>query len=660
MKLKPNLLHLAPGLVFLVGAGLGYLAWDYIRLPFSNPLEVVGPPTLQGWNPYDSILRFVIFIFLPPVLLAVLYFCPVSGLAKATSVFSPRREAPENKSNGKNFYFEFFLVLFAALLSLNIPTYHAFGRFDPFHEGESMGAAVSAMEHQVPYRDFYFFHGVIQDPIRSVTAFQWFGRSIGAQRTLESILKVLTWMFLALFLAKVFSSNRFYAVTTLISAAVFSIPFLFDTAVEPFVRPHQPENIVRVFSQWEFWLAPFHWMILTGRDLLPMAFLLAFLFLLEYARHPPQPRDAFKLGFSAFCFSFIPWLALAHSVDRGIYLTAAGFVFSAAFVFYFLKKRDSLRAYLGGTAAGLILGSLVLGHFLQWNYEGFVSFVFGFLPRYKLLTDSLHYPIHDFRFALVLFLLSFCFFRETDKLLRLIRFEQMTPGEALWVFFLEDGVQIALLTMGLFCFRNVLERPVLDHLAYNSIFIFLLIVFEFFNRFRVFFEGRLFRKMFLGILAFALALVVLSFYRLISFNQWDQNFPLKTPDDSFLSEDRRQVVAFLKGELKDGELFFAFTNDASWYYLLNRPSPTAYPCLWVAAPKVFQQQVVESLERNKIRIILYKNNYWGSSIDDIHDTERFPVITRYIQEYYVPYKKIADQEIWIRKIYFLSIFNGDS
>ncbi len=328
---------------------------------------------------------------------------------------------------------------------------------------------------------------------------------------------------------------------------------------------------------------------------------------------------------------------------------AASLIFSALFFLCCFNRKGQRRLYTAGTLAGWACGSLVLGLFLQWNYNGFIRFVFGDLPRYKLMTDELAYPIHDPRFVFVLLALAFYVFRMVVSFSRISFGKKKPLAERTRVFLLEYGVQALLLLLALFCFRNVLERPVLDHLAYNFIWIYLLILLDVFHSCRKFWEGRLFKKLSWGAGISGAALLALCLYRLTAFDQWEKNFPLKREDPSFLTEDRRQVVAFLKKELKEGEPFFALTNDASWYYLLDRPSPTPYPCLWVAAPMAFQRQVVESLERKKVRIILYKNSFWGSSIDDIPDTQRFPAVTRYIQDHYVPYKKIADQEIWRRK-----------
>jgi hypothetical protein len=532
------------------------------------------------------------------------------------------------------------------LFALNLPTYHAFGRFDPFHEGESLGAALSAMDHQVPYRDYFFFHGVFQDPLRSALAFKWFGRSIGAARTLESLIKIGTWILLSLFLARVFRANRPFAYLALISTAVLSVPFLFDVGVEPFIVPHSPENIIGVFQRWESWFSGFHWIILSGRDLLTAAFLLSFLPILGQANEGPPVKRPLAFFLCVLCFTGIPLLALGHSVDRGIYLTAASLLFSVWFFFSCFNRPGSRGVFLGGVLSGWACGALLLGLALQWNYGGFMDFVFGVLPRYKMMTDGLPYPIREPRFAFVMILLAFYFFRLTLDLLRSSPRKNGSLAERLRIFLLERGTQTLLLLLAVFCFRNVLERPVEDHLAYSSIWLYLLVLLDLFHSFGDRLNERSL-KMIGGLIG--AVLIGLCLYRLAAFGQWERNFPLKRDDASFLSEDRKQVVAFMRKELREGEPFFALTNDPSWYYLLDRPSPTPYPCLWVAAPMDFQRKVVESLERKKIRLILYKNSGWESSIDDIPDTQRFPAVTRYIREHYVPYKKIADQEIWKRK-----------
>jgi hypothetical protein len=545
--------------------------------------------------------------------------------------------------------FNLLLAGFAFLLALNIPTYHAFGRFDQFHEGESLGTAISLMDNQVPYRDFFFFHGVIQDPERSVWAFNCFGQSIGAQRTVESAFKVMTWILLAFFFARYFSTNRIFALTALLATAVFSVPFLFDVSLEPFVSPHDPQNIVNVFMHWEPSFSIFHWIILSGRDLLSVGFLLTLLFVLEEVKRHEPSKNKLIAVFPPLFFAFIPWLALAYSVDRGIYLLVIGLVFSIWFIFGFRKKQDFFENFILGILAGCVAGFIVLGYFLKWNYSGFVQFVFIDLPRYKLLTDELTYPIHDPRFVFVLFVLAFYLFRFVEKILRMVLGSKLSWGNALTILLLEDGIQTALLMLSLFCFRNVLERPVLDHLAYNFLWIFLLILFDVFKAVSPIVKDELLSKWMMAARLLSFVLIALTTYRLVEFDQWGRNFPLENSDDSFISENQSQVTAFLKKELKTGEPFFAFSNDASWYYLLNRPCPTAYPSLWVASPKALQIRVVESLEKKRVRLVLYKNSHWSSSIDDIPDAQRFPAINSYIQERYKFYKKIADQEIWIRK-----------
>ncbi len=649
MKNQKQLYWVLLSLVFLAGTGLGYAAWNHIVLPFSNPLEVVGPPTLLGLNPYNDIVRFVVFILLPVLFLSVLYFFMPRKFQKMIPAWLPQKSAPEMGKTSLFSGFNLFLAGFAFLLALNIPTYHAFGRFDQFHEGESLGTAISFMDNQVPYRDFFFFHGVIQDPERSALSFSWFGQSIGAQRTIESALKVMTWMLLAFFLGRYYSTKHVFALVALLAVAIFSVPFLYDTLIEPFIIPHDPQNIVNVFMKWELWFSLFDWIIISGRDLLSVVFLLALLFVLEDIKSHEPGKDKLKSAFAVFCLTLAPWLALAHSVDRGLYLMAAGIILSVWFLLSFRKKRDFIKSYAAGSLVGCVTGLIGLGYFLKWNYSGFAQFVLVDLPRYKLLTDELSYPIHDVRFVFVLLILAFYLYRFSEKILRMTLGMKLSLGNTLTTVLLEDGVQAALLMLSLFCFRNVLERPVLDHLAYNFLWVFLLVVIDVLKFFDPVVKEELLSKWMMVARILAFVLVTLTFYRLAKYDQWERNFPLKTSDESFISENQNEVVSFLKKELKAGEPFFAFSNDASWYYLLNRPCPTAYPSLWVASPKVLQLQVVDSLEQKKVRLVLYKNSHWSSSIDDIPDAQRFPVVNQYLKEHYQPHKKVADQEIWIRK-----------
>ena len=158
------------------------------------------------------------------------------------------------------------LLGYAVLLAINTPTYHAFGKFDPYHEGESLGSAISYLAGQQPYHDFVFFHGLIQDPLRSVWAFEIFGKSIGAERSFESFAKVVLWVLLAVFLDRLFQKKVWMVFFVLSFLAVLHVSFFFNV-FGTFLLPNlSPDSIADHFLNHRSFWEGFNFLILTARD----------------------------------------------------------------------------------------------------------------------------------------------------------------------------------------------------------------------------------------------------------------------------------------------------------------------------------------------------------------------------------------------------------
>lgn len=198
-------------LPLFLGLLAGRAIWPLIELPFTNPWGVTGRLTLAQYNPVNDIVRFIAFLACPIILLVVAY---VLASDQIKSLLPPHNSRISNDEPMHGWLFKNrhaatgILVLLAITISLNVPTFHASSKkVDAFHEGESLGTAVSYIAGKAPYKDFIFLHGVYQDPLRSVLAFQLVGRSIGAVRTLESIHKLATFSLLAIFLIQIFRSQ---------------------------------------------------------------------------------------------------------------------------------------------------------------------------------------------------------------------------------------------------------------------------------------------------------------------------------------------------------------------------------------------------------------------------------------------------------------------
>src|SRR5579859_2306105 len=78
---------------FVIGSVLGLAIWDRIRLPFRNPLGVVGKMSELGINPYDDFLSFLVFLLLP--VLFLFFFYTISPRSIASAPEKDRRKSRE-------------------------------------------------------------------------------------------------------------------------------------------------------------------------------------------------------------------------------------------------------------------------------------------------------------------------------------------------------------------------------------------------------------------------------------------------------------------------------------------------------------------------------------------------------------------------------------
>jgi len=614
---------------FVLASAVVFALCNHIRLPFSNPWNITGVLARAHFNPANNILRFLIFVGAPLLLLGGLRFLPFTRNRYPWGETSVGSYDLSYQQTAVKRLLPILLLTFLAcvILALNVPTHRAPGvatdpwgvSLDTFHDGESLGTSVSLMNGHAPYKDFVFAHGVFQDPLRSVVAFKLFNRSIGAVRTLDSIVKLLCFLVLFAFLLVLYNGRYLYAFLTLLVLFLA----LFCGAL-----------------------------IIPARDLMTFSFLLATGVLVR-AINEPEPKLS-AVGCAALVFfSFLPLAAMVYSIDRGFYIIATYGVMLPLIVFWF-RRRLRYRA-LAFSALGFGLGVMFVGLLLRWEFRAFLDFAILTLPRYKELIDGFVYPFRSPKYLLIVLIISWNAYWVFARFLTAYRpfiTGAVEPG-SLGAFLRMHLMDICMVLLSLCFFRSALGRSDWSHVEYSCSVVYILSCYLIV---KYWLHGALKKRPDAGrmltryLVCITVAGCLLGILRIGYSHLLERNFPLKKTDAQFIPSDHQQGLAFLTANLSTEDKFFTMTSEASWYYLLNRPCPSRFPVVWFAEPPFYQQEIVRDLRINRVKIILYRNREWPSNIDGISASERLPIVDAYIRDNYRPFATVAGNEFWIRKM----------
>lgn len=608
--------------VFIISFITALSIQSFIKLPFSNPWSVTGPLTLIRYNPANNIVRFLLFILLPSfVIMYLSVISPVKNLYFSETESINIRDTTENQKVSHHFKISILLILFSFLFLTTGELWRwqiQSNSLDIFHDGESLGPAIDYLSGKVPYKDTLFVHGVFQDPLRSVLSFNLFGISIGAMKTMEIILEILAIFLFVLSLYVIYEKNPFYMASSvlIISPFLLSHPYRIG-----FIIPHRDICLFIFLS----FIAETHRLLKTSS--------------LEWDK---------KNYFLLFLLAFISVIAFAYSIDRGFYLTASTFNLWLLCFFYSRRKLKTALSMV----AGYFIGVIGFGFAIRWAYTDFFRFTFLIMPKYKELLDGFVYPFRNIPFLVPVVIISFNIYWVTCRFVQYFFSEKkLSARQRLKTFYLGHFMEITFCMLSVFYFRNALGRADLGHVWYTSspAYIFLIYIlvkyylYRYINKFK--------KYLLLSILVIGIILNLCWTYKYehIPLTGFKNIFPLDIPDEKFIPTNYQAAISFFKDNLKEEDGFFTMTSEPIWYYFINRPCPSRFNLVWIGAPYFYQNEIVADLERQKVKYILYKNNNWPNAIDGVDNEHRFPIIMNYIKKKYKFFKKIYDQEIWVRE-----------
>ncbi|NOT29850.1 MAG: hypothetical protein HOP15_05300 [Planctomycetes bacterium] len=597
-------------LVFALGTGLGLLTVERFTLPFRNPHGVIAPLVDLGFNPANNVLRYFVVLGCP--LVALVLAC-LSRRFRAGLV--ARGELAREPSEPARVSTRTWVALlaFAALCGLCAHTYHSEESFDPLHEGEAVGSALSLAAGGAPYADVAIPHGAIQDPLRARAAFRLFGPSIGALRTLESSVKLLAFGLLAILLARLRPRQPSFAFAALGILTLACIP------------------------------DPLRWgLLVASREVLPCAFLVL---TASFLRRVARNGASLDVALVAAALAALVPCAFGYSVDRGFFLLALWLL-----VLCLVPLRAPSRAHvvklLAASAAGLLAGvgllTLLLG-------DGLGAFAHSAFVHSREVSGLAYGYVYDWTrveyvapVVVIAGLVYWIFARLLSRVLRL----GWAAGLQQWAA--EDSMEFVLVAASAVFYRGALLRPDSEHVRYSlwpAVISLLLVAHEHLAGAPASTRERRVRA------ALGLASCVLAAFfavHVATHSRLAANFPLGKPDSEFLTRKLRTVLQALEGELKESDVFANLTNEPGWYYLLNRPAPTSFAELAMAVTSAERQELRDDLVSNGVTVILARAA-GSDSIDRYPDARRWPEVHAYVESAFRPVFEHANYRILRRE-----------
>ena len=530
------------------------------------------------------------------------------------------------------------------------------GNIDLFHEGERLAPLNEMLRDGVPFRDIYIQHGLFQNAYISWFGSQFFEPTLFGVRSMEDILDPLGYVALYLLGLQVFRGR-------------FLTAFI----------------CVMIASGTEFWVSARH-----SLGLISFAFVANSLTHFQGTRPSKVPTFVWKLLLAGLSTSLAFW----YSTEIGLYTLGAIGLFLVIYVlqggFRTESEREKNRSEyllpLISYSCGVLLGFLPVGiYFLSHGALDDVIWNSYIQCRYQLATWGLAFPSLSETLTLLstdgwhAFVFSEGFRWYLPVCIFLVVAAYLTYRCLCGTVSKPNTMKLLLLLLGgIAFFRTALGRSDGGHLIYGATFLWLLCLLPL--------EGgilRMFRACLSALrgdgrwqhalkAAWVLIPIVIFCWYIGEAHQpltgfrgkWQrlrQN-PFKQrvvtqelaragkvdiPDDQV--EQVQKVVAYIRENTAENEKIFDFTSQGAYYFFANRPSVTRFHQVSYASTVGMQQEIIEALEQDKTRLVIFKTGGWFDAVDGIRVEERHPLVAAYLQENYELAIDINDTEILMRK-----------
>lgn len=576
-------------------ATVGSATWDLIHLPFANPLGITGPLTIANFNPHNNILRFIYFISLPSIFFLIFCNIYIRESCKKNLQLNSR-------GTSKYIYILLLIVIYSLLVSF-IHGFEDFSPFDSFHEGESLTAAYNTFLGLGLWKGTYFIHGAFYDPLKALLGWYIFdNQTIGSFRFINYILNafILPLCFYIFIFAKLYLTRN----------SILKIIPLIILVISTF------EGFFNYFNQ---------------RDII--VFVVLTLIIFE------------RLKQNIILNVLIGGLVVTnyfYTIDRGIYLLCAVFVYYAVQYIISADKRKSILKILT-FLFGLIISTVFyvlffgveeIGYFIDTTIsfytekDLFDSYIFP-RPTLSTFTNYSSFSLYLLIFTILVFI--YCYFK----------YYRYKSNENIFI------LHLLLIILSVFYFRSALGRSDFYHIRYSTGFLILSSLYVFIPILQTYNDKLIkfikdIKIVLLSVFCFQLFSIPHDLDKIISFHNRITNYTSLHNAHFLHNYMTIDTLNDLQDLFSKEDTVFNYTSEAALPYLLNTKHCGRYYIPWFGSSTKRQIEMVNNIEENKPSFIIFKSNHFSNQMDNISNYQRFPFLDDYIKNNYHPFKKYQD------------------
>ena len=608
---------LYPYILFLLFLIIFTLLWDKIKLPYNESNLIQGEYYLKKFNPYNEILRFIIFIFIPLFIFLISYLKvneeTFSINPNNSNFFLKKKLIFHNEENIDKItliflsilVLEFFFIDFNKNLFL----------LDVFHEGAHLVPPFNYISSKSYWISSFYDLGLIANNIGLFFFKAANFYTIGSIRFTFLILIFLNKILLILIIRKIVSSLNFKEVIKIIFFVILSLIVL------NFANYNLTE--ISVYSPRAF------------------IFLLFFLFLIIFLT---SKKSSLLKPFIIGIFSLI---SVLWWIDIGIYINLLIFFLFA----YLILQKEYKKIYL--IIAGILFSWLLFFLFIPSNEIKEFFYQFYFIVSTSDYLLGLEYPTpfsegsSRATKALILIAISGIF-------LIIINFKKKID-----INYETKIIILFLFLSSIIFFNSSLMRSDTPHIKYTSgnyMIVFYFCVLFFFstklknNKVIIFFNDLLLKKK----ISFYLIILTLSFFTIIKSNiknitniiniKNDINYLLHAKNDVFITNEYKEFYKYFAEISKDDLCVQILSDDIVLPYLLKKPSCTQFFFPSYILTNWNENKFIEQLNKSKPNFILYSSPLMG-----VTKKENMPNVDFFIKNNYYLFNDFKGRLIYKKK-----------